>query len=225
MDKKIGPLKAWQWGMVAAAGGLLYWYMKRKGETSEQPASESFATGSQVGQGTEGTGGGVGGAGGGTPAPEAPAPAPAATQEPGTPAPGLGAGQLFAQELGEVEEGASALRASGLIPPSEGANPGTGAPAVKWSRNPAVRKLQQRALAKGENPNKVKLPKKPKRRPKPHAKQGAHHHQSGHKQPVHHKTPHPGAHHAARRHANPHPRHTQKPPAHHAASHHHRKKR
>lgn len=223
MNEKIGPLKAWQWAAAAAAAGLLYWYIKHKSEneTVAQPTNENFATGNPVGQGTEGTGGSANG--GGAPV-EQPAPLPAVpnTVE-STTAPGLGAGQLFATELGEVAEGAAALRASGLIPPSEGSNPGHGNPVVKWSRNPAVRKLQQKALAKGENPNTVKLPKARKRRPSPHAKQGAHHHAASHKQQAHKTSPHKGHAPAARKHTSPHPKHTQKPPAHHAATHHLRK--
>lgn len=227
MDHKIGPLKTYQWALIAGAGGLLYWYIKRKGEATEsaaQPTNESFATGLPVGQGTEGSGGSAGGSGA---AAEQPAPLPAQWSGPAEfpAAPGLGAGQLFATELGEVAEGAAALRASGLIPPAQGVNPGVGSPEVKWSRNPAVRKLQQRALAKGENPNTVKLPKAKKRRPAPHAKQGSHHHAASHKQSAPKAAVHKGATHAARSHAKPQPKHTQKPPAHHAATHHTRRKK
>ena len=91
MNKKLGPLKTWQWGVLA--GGLLlayYLYERKKGsstETKEEPASESFASTPQTLTGTSGSGEGSGGGGSSTPAnpgasAEQPTPGPAAQATP-----------------------------------------------------------------------------------------------------------------------------------------------
>ena len=91
MNKKLGPLKTWQWGVLA--GGLLlayYLYERKKGsstETKEEPASETFASTPQTLTGTSGSGEGSGGGGSSTPASppasaEQPTPGPAAQATP-----------------------------------------------------------------------------------------------------------------------------------------------
>lgn len=206
INHKLGPLKVWQWG--ALAGGALFVYYlwsHKKTTTSEavQP-SESFATGNPVGQNVEGGGGGGGSS---TPtsgvASEQPAPAPpapAASAESPT-APGLGAGQLYATEVGEVLSGAMALREAGLIPPAEGANHSRMTEPAKKAHEKSKKKSEAR--------------KKPT-----HAKQGQHHHEQQRHKHGRKPSPHHGATHSARAHARSNTHHH----SHHAASHHTRKR-
>lgn len=188
MDKKLGPLKTWQWIAIAGAAGLLYWYEKKKSETtttSEVSPSESFATGNEVGQSTGGSGA----------ASEQPAPATSASNntEAAT-APGLGAGQLFATELEEVKTGREALANSGLIPPSEGAN------------NSAVK-----SHAEKEHTRILSLEKTVKklRKPATHAKAGSHASKST-RSHTKEASPHAGARRSSSAHNKPSSAHSQK---------------
>lgn len=219
MSKKVGGLKVWQWGTLVGGGLLVYYlYTKKSKTTSEEvQPTESFATGSQVGQGAEGSGGGSGSGGStgtpaehppasGTPAEQpTPAPsAPAATAE-SQPAPGLGAGNLFATEVGEVLSGREALEKAGLVPPQPGAN-----------KSP-VTHSKKHAHDKSKKHNKD-------RKKSTHAKQGQHHHEAQKHKQAKNPSPHHGATHAARAHTKPASHHTQKKAVHHAASHHTRKR-
>ena len=189
MDKKLGPLKAWQWGLILAALALLYWYEKRKSASAVMEPSESFMTGSPIGQGAGSE------AGAGNPG-EQPTPLPPEPhQQEQAIAPGLGAGQLFATEVGEVKEGQAALESLGVIKPAQST------PAKHNART--VR-------------HKAKAPKK--RRGPTHARQGAHHHRQQHT----HRKPHSGAHKTTAAHKTG---GTEAPSQHHGSTHHHRRRR
>lgn len=172
MKEKYGPLEAWQWGLIIVAVGLLWFYEKKKSGSEVLNPSESFATGNPVEQGASGT------TGSSSEAPEVPLPREmpeplfnSTNQTESEPAPGLGAGQLFATELGEVAEGRNALEKSGLFPPVQALHPRTTKKKIKPKTHSAKRK-------------------KPT-----HAKQGSHHH-AAHAGHGHHPTHHP-AHHPA----------------------------
>lgn len=177
MNEKLGPLKAWQWGLLAGGLGLAYYYYRKKKEegasTTEEP-SATFATNPVGSLSTEGTGGGsLSGTG---EAREQPTPSTAAP-ETGAPAPGIGAGQLFATELGEVTQAREALQASGLIPPAQGANPTLKAHAEKEHARILAQDKRLKAL---ERQGRKPPGKHNARKPATHAKQGSHHHAARH---------------------------------------------
>lgn len=219
LNHKLGPLKTWQWGVLIGGAILLYYLYKKNKEggteSVAQPASESFNTGEPVGQGVSGgSGGGVGESGHSSEQPQAP-PAAAAPQEPGAPAPGLGAGQLFATEIGEVVTGAMALREAGLIPPAQGVSHGSTKPKPHRKAGKTAHKAKHGRSSAGAGHGKPT-----------HAQQGSHHHAAvhagGHTAPggaSGHTGSHGSPHHGAKKQPAPKP----KAPAHRHASTHRRR--
>lgn len=158
MDKRYGPLKLWQWiVIVVALAGVYWWYTKQKEGATETyvPPTESFATGSEVGQG-------VGGSGGeGVNPSEIPSPieipsapeivyVPESIESSGSPISGV------EETVSLIEK----MKQLGLISPQKGKN--------------------KRALNRNKNQKNPKHREGAHGHHNPHAKQGSHHHRKTH---------------------------------------------
>lgn len=195
-----------KWLYIAGAVlvvALLVIITKSKGATTEPAPAAGVPEGTL---GSVGSGGGGAGEGGGGAAKETPG-APPVLQPGGPLRPGekrereettSGGSIRFNEEGGAQETPAAGGGAPGPAGPAGAAGPEGG---VKWSRNPAVRAEQQRAIAKGEDPNKVnphpagkretsKSKKKPPPKKKPASKPASHPKGGGKaKPPASHKHP------------------------------------
>ena len=152
--------RKWVWYALGAGVVLLLIFLvRKKGVATVEP--QSLVSPEGGGLGGAGAGGGGEATGGSTvggTANSLPIPPPTGQNLHGAP---LGPGGT---REGEESTAGGAIRLSetggeGKAPGEAGPAGAAASAAVKWSRNAATRKLQQAAIAKGQDPNTVKAPK------------------------------------------------------------------